>query len=138
LNTKIQNTPFITSFESRTAMTATNLHHPPKQTKADWQDVAKRVKARIEDAIPASYRIDPALIPKDLSVSVLNLPAIAGVLSSRELEITESYAHELLPKLADKTYSAVEVTEAFCKRATIAHQAVRKKILELKVSAWQL
>jgi amidase len=102
------------------------IHSPrPKlQAKPDWRDVAKRVKARIDDAIPASYRIDPGLIPTDLSQSVLHLPAISRVLSSRELEITESHAYEILPKLVEKTYTSVEVTQAFCKRATIAHQAV--------------
>lgn len=96
-----------------------------------WENVAKQVKARINNAIPASYRIDPALIPSDLSESVLHLPEISGVLTPRELEITDSYAYELLPKLANRTYTAFEVTEAFCKRATIAHQAVKNSSITL-------
>lgn len=101
----------------------------PKTQTSNWQDVAKRVRARIEDVIRVSYRMDPGLIPTDLNKSVVNIAANSGVLSARELEITESKAYELLPKLAEKMYTAVEVTEAFCKRATIAHQAVSARIL---------
>lgn len=90
----------------------------------DFRDVANQVRSRIDSAIPASYYVDPDLIPKNLGESVLDLPARSGVLNARELEITEMNAHELLPRLADKSYSAVEVTRAFCKRATIAHQVV--------------
>ena len=102
----------------------TVLTRPKQADKPDWKDVAKRVKARIDDAIPASYYADAAFLPKNLDDPVLDLPARSGVLSERELEITELMAYELLPKLADKTYTSVEVTRAFCKRATIAHQIV--------------
>ncbi|KAL3426827.1 hypothetical protein PVAG01_00336 [Phlyctema vagabunda] len=100
-----------------------------------WHDVAARVKARIDDAIPKSYFADPKLVPQCPNEAVLNLPAISGVLNARELEITEQNVHVLLPKIADKTYTAVEVTTAFCKRATIAHQVTNCLALILFDSA---
>lgn len=90
----------------------------------NWQSVAKAVKARIDDAIPTSYRLDPALIPKELDESVLDLPRKSGLLTARELKITESIAVELLQKIWSGVYTSVEVTQAFCKRAAIAHQVV--------------
>ncbi|KAH8592815.1 glutamyl-tRNA amidotransferase-like protein subunit A [Bisporella sp. PMI_857] len=94
----------------------------PGEAKPGWQDVAKRVRARIDDTIPPSYLVDEALLPKTIDEPVLDLPARSGKLSARELEITELNAHELVPKIADKTYSSAEVTIAFSKRAAIAHQ----------------
>jgi Asp-tRNA(Asn)/Glu-tRNA(Gln) amidotransferase A subunit family amidase len=55
--------------------------------------------------------------------NVLDIPAKCGILSAREIDITEGYdATALLQKLASKELSAVEVTTAFCKRAAIAQQ----------------
>lgn len=48
-----------------------------------------------------------------------------GILTARELEITEAEdAIAILDQIHSKTWSAVEVTVAFCKRAAIAQQLV--------------
>jgi amidase len=48
-----------------------------------------------------------------------------GLLTAHELEITEvDDAVALLEKLHSKTWSALEVTVAFCKRAAVAQQLV--------------
>ena len=92
--------------------------------KPSWESVAAKVRARIDNAIPPSYLVDPLLLPKTLNEPILDLPAKSGILTAREVEITELNAYELVPKLADQTYTSVEVTLAFCKRAAIAHQVV--------------
>lgn len=86
-----------------------------------------------DKAIPDAWRLDPALL-KDLKIPLetsknnlqaLDLPRRSGILSPRELEITESYSvQQLLDGLANSELTSVEVTTAFCKRAAIAHQAV--------------
>jgi amidase len=51
-------------------------------------------------------------------------------LTERELGITEtSNIQDLLDKLANGSYTAVEVTTAFIKRAVIAQQVVRFRIV---------
>lgn len=51
------------------------------------------------------------------------MPATSGLLSARELEITDTLDFEtLLSNLANGIWSSVEVTTAFYKRAIIAHQ----------------
>lgn len=57
---------------------------------------------------------------------MLALPAKSGLLSPEELEITSKYdAVALSENLRSDTFSALAVATAFCKRAAIAHQAVR-------------
>jgi hypothetical protein len=46
----------------------------------------------------------------------MDIPRTCGLLSARELEITENYdVRELLRAMADKRLTAEEVTTAFCK-----------------------
>lgn len=54
----------------------------------------------------------------------MDLPNRAGVLTARELEITGLNAWELLPRIADRKFSAVEVCRAFCGRAVGGHLVV--------------
>ncbi|CAG8978766.1 hypothetical protein HYALB_00012498 [Hymenoscyphus albidus] len=103
--------------------------------KPSWQEVAARARARIDNAIPSSYLAAPEYLPKTPEEYVLDLPERSGVLSARELEITGLNAWELLPKLADKSFSAVEVTEAFCRRASVAHQVTNCLALVMFKSA---
>lgn len=55
----------------------------------------------------------------------MDVPRDCGLLSEKELEITERTAVDLVKRLAKGELTAVEVTAAFCKRAAIAHQMVR-------------
>lgn len=63
--------------------------------------------------------------PPESQLDVTSVPAKCGLLSSRELEITDTTDVEvLLIKLANGEWSSVEVTIAFYKRAIVAHQLV--------------
>lgn len=58
--------------------------------------------------------------------NVLDVPRRSGILSERELHITEGYdVRGLLAGLAGGEMTAVEVTAAFSKRAAVAQQVVR-------------
>ncbi|KUI61093.1 Acetamidase [Cytospora mali] len=88
-----------------------------------WQEIAAAKKAEQRSRIPEEWIIQGKGLPID-AVDLRPIASLSGVLSDRELEITsQTYdATALLAKIADATYSSVEVTTAFSKRAAIAHQ----------------
>ncbi|KAF8273107.1 amidase signature domain-containing protein [Lactarius quietus] len=100
-----------------------------------WQELAAEKKARQAASIPKEWLIDP---PSDEILDVTDIPAKCGLLSARELEITEvSSVAVLLCKIATGVWSSVEVSTVFCKRAVIAHQVVQIFIdRALERAAW--
>lgn len=92
-----------------------------------WKLVAARRQAEINNAIPTEYLVP--LVQLEGLENRIGLPEASGILTHRELEITALSATGLLQLLHNGTYTAVEVTTAFCKRAAIAHQAVRYFLL---------
>jgi len=92
-----------------------------------WQDKAAKKKAAQKASIPEAWRLPKSILEGISSTaSVLRLPAESDLLSSEELDMTSNYdLVDLSQKLQARTFSALTVTTAFCKRAAIAHQAVR-------------
>ncbi|KAI0778153.1 general amidase [Trametes elegans] len=89
---------------------------------AKWQEHVQHKRELQKAAIPKEWVITP--VPKE-QANVLDVPKSCGMLTERELEITEATdITMLLNKLASAEWSAVEVTTAFSKRAVIAHQVV--------------
>ena len=87
-----------------------------------WQELATEKKARQAASIPKEWLIDP---PSEDILDVTDIPTKCGLLSARDLEITETGSVAvLLSKIATRAWTSVEVTTAFCKRAIIAHQVV--------------
>ncbi|KIY00802.1 uncharacterized protein Z520_03468 [Fonsecaea multimorphosa CBS 102226] len=88
----------------------------------DWQVVASKAQADLLNSIPPKWRLPE---PVDPSVKdVRAIPRTCGLLTEKQLLITEQTASELVAQLRDGRLSSVEVTEAFCARAAIAHQCV--------------
>jgi amidase len=88
-----------------------------------WQSIASSAQQSVLGAIPPKWQLsekdkDPSLTDKT------SVPRTCGLLTSEQLDITETTATELLAKLHNGTLSSFEVTEAFCGRAAIAHQLV--------------
>ncbi|KAJ9609603.1 hypothetical protein H2200_005931 [Cladophialophora chaetospira] len=73
----------------------------------DWQQIASTAQQSVINSIPAKWRLPQTLDP-----------------SLTDLDITEQTASELVAQLREGKLSSVEVTEAFCGRAAIAHQCV--------------
>ncbi|KAI0651823.1 general amidase [Trametes meyenii] len=91
-------------------------------TEETWKLLVADKKRRQQEAIPRDWRIPP--LPVEV-LDVRAVPETSGLLSSRELEITDTRdVNILLGKLATSEWTAVEVTTAFYKRAIIAHQLV--------------
>ncbi|RMJ20063.1 hypothetical protein CDV36_000226 [Fusarium kuroshium] len=105
--------------------------NPPQVQHASWEVRAAEKRARCADAIPKPWRL-PSHILDSLKTPLetnkndlvsLDIPRRSGILSDIELDITESYnVSSLLAKLADGTFTAVQVVTAFSKRAAIAQQ----------------
>lgn len=92
-------------------------------TKDDWHSTAARRRDEIYSHIPRDWLVDKLLLEENKKRPI-DLPEKCGLLTPRELRITGLSAVELLRRIHDGIYTAVEVTRAFCKRAAIAHQAV--------------
>lgn len=90
----------------------------------DWNKIAEKAQSKALDAIPTPWRLPAEAVPKEPNASVIDVPRTCGLLSSRQLEITELTATELLTRIAEGQLSSVDATEAFCIRAAIAHQLV--------------
>lgn len=91
---------------------------------SNWKEIAAKKQAERKSKIPKEWLLGDKL-PPATQLNVMDVPRTCGLLTSREIEITEiDEIDVLLKRLADKTYSAVEVTTAYCKRSAIAHQLV--------------
>ncbi|KAK1149674.1 hypothetical protein N8T08_005227 [Aspergillus melleus] len=91
-----------------------------------WQEKAEIKRLAAASKIPSDWRLpDSTLSALTTDSNVLDIPRASGLLSPRELEITDTTdATLLLSNLAAREYTAVEVTTAFSKRAAIAQQLV--------------
>lgn len=97
-----------------------------------WQDIASRKRREVANQLPDEWKLPRSVLEKispNADIDVRGIPASCGLLSSRELEITEQYdASGLIAKLAKRDFTASEVATAFCKRAAIAHQLVSVRL----------
>lgn len=102
------------------------------KSKFDWQTAVKRKQQEIISKTPKQWILGRDFIQslncgpdKSTNILKLNVPRISGILTEKELDITEKYtAMELLEKLRNKDFTSLEITTAFCKRAAIAQQLV--------------
>ena len=106
------------------ATTSTKLPSMDTQ-QPTWQRKAAIKRAQLAASLPSASRLPPNLLPAALppDASVLNLPATSGLLTARQLTITNSTdITATLSKLASGEWSATEVCEAFSLRTAIAQQ----------------
>jgi amidase len=118
---------------------------------SDWQSRAAEKRLRCEEAIPKAWKL-PADVLEQLqkplessknNLIALDIPRRSGILTEKELQITETFdVSTLLKKLAAGDLSALEVTVAFSKRAAIAQQVVsgnplQRALWASKQAAWE-
>jgi len=87
-----------------------------------WQTLAQQKRDSITAAIPKEWVLPS--IPTVEEQKDVTGPYIWQFLSEKEKEITETDAVGIVQKTTGGTWSAVEVTKAFCHRAAIVHQLV--------------
>lgn len=90
-------------------------------SKPSWQDVARQVQDHRTNTIA---EVQPQIpdVPKNLPSNVTSIPR--DLLSSREVEITESTTEILVASLATGKLTSREVTNAFLRRAGLAQKLV--------------
>lgn len=93
-------------------------------TNSPWQERAETKRRAILEAIPQRWRLHPDSIPTADEQPDITGPYLHQFLELREIEITECNAATIAQKTTTGQWSAVEVTEAFCHRAALAHQYV--------------
>lgn len=88
-----------------------------------WVKIQAAKKAEQAARIPSEWKLPEAALPPKKTIDLRPYAASSGILSERELKITGDYdATALAEEIAKGTFSAVEVTTAYCKRAAIAQQ----------------
>ncbi|KAJ5168763.1 Amidase [Penicillium canariense] len=92
-------------------------------SNSTWRAQAEAKRQSILDAIPEKWRLATP-VPSATEVRDVTGSYIQQFLSKREIEITESDAVDIAAQTTTGRWSAVEVTEAFCHRAALAHQLV--------------
>jgi amidase len=95
---------------------------------ATWETIAAEYQKEAAAKIPHEWLL-PAniteLICPSSTQNVLDISRTCGLLSAKEIDITENYdAVTLSEHLASGKFSSLAVTTAFCKRAAIAQQLV--------------
>lgn len=103
-------------------------------TTRTWQARAEEKRKRVQALIPDAWKL-PTEVTQQLknplessktNLIELDLPRRSGILTAKELQITEGYdVGRLLKALSSGELTALEVTVAFSKRAAIAQQLVR-------------
>ena len=89
-----------------------------------WEQISAKAQDILANSIPQEWRIPKDKLPPPEQKDVTGFPAKCGLLTEAELAITNSYATEIVKKIATGEWSAEDVTRAFCKRAAVAQQVV--------------
>jgi len=92
-------------------------------TQSDWRAQGEAKRQSILNAIPDKWRLKGP-VPAATEQRDVTGTYIQQFLNEREVEITESDAVDIVAETTSGRWSAVEVAEAFCHRAAIAHQLV--------------
>lgn len=99
-----------------------------------WQERALKKRQECAQKIPQEWKIPEQILAQfqapfaENKNDLIRAEAIrkSGILTDRELHITENYTvTELISGLADGSFTSVEVTLAYSKRAAVAQQLVR-------------
>ena len=90
--------------------------------KLDWKALAAQELKRRDSTFTKWYFEIPEA-PEDVW-DVIPLPEKSGILSTKEIEITNSDGFGVVEAIKSKKWTCVEVMEAFCKRALLAQKYV--------------
>lgn len=87
-----------------------------------YVDISRAKCEQRDRLIRDEWRISKKL---SLGNNILQVPKTCGILTEREISITEDNdAVDIVEKIRQQELTAEEVTVAFCKRAAIAQQLV--------------
>lgn len=92
--------------------------------KPSWTEIAAAKKAEVNGRIPSEWLIPKELLPPPSTTKVDDFVATSGFFTAKEVEITVSSATDITAKIVGGSWTAEEVTKAFCKSAAVSHQLV--------------
>lgn len=92
--------------------------------KLSWEELGAKKRSELLASIPPEWRIPDNLLPPDSQDDVTAWPETSGWFTRAELDMTSLTASELVSKLSSGALKSEDVTRAFCKRASAAHQLV--------------
>ncbi|KAL5334693.1 amidase signature domain-containing protein [Aspergillus crustosus] len=87
-----------------------------------WESIAAKKRQALKDLIPSEWVIPAAIFPPEDQLDVTTFPRESGFFTDRELELTSTPAQTILSNLSSGSWTAEEVTLAFCKAAAVAQQ----------------
>ncbi|THX24511.1 acetamidase [Aureobasidium pullulans] len=87
-----------------------------------WQDIAKAKQTALLDSIPPEWRVPTDIMPPDSQLDVTSFPRDSGFFTKDELKYTTAKIPEILQQIHCKAWKAVDVAQAFSKRAAVCHQ----------------
>lgn len=90
-----------------------------------WERQAQKGRDIFTQSIPKQWLLPESQLPPATQKSVIDFPRQSGLLSERELMITELSATELVRELGKGKLTAEEVVIAFIKRSVLGQQLVR-------------
>lgn len=99
---------------------------------SDWKSTAEAKRKAILDSIPSEWRLDK--VPSREEQKDVTGAYVHQFLDSKEIQITETDAVGIADRVAKGEWSAVDVTKAFCHRASLAHQLVSISAVTFVVS----
>jgi amidase len=91
-----------------------------------WKEIAAAKRESILESIPSKWRISQ--IPSRAEQKDVTGPYIHQFLNKTEIDITETDVIGIANQISSSSWKATEVTEAFCHRASLAHQLVRSTL----------
>lgn len=100
-------------------------------TIQNWQTQAQKGKDLLNNSVPKQWLVPADQLPPVTQKNVTDFPRKSGLLTERELGITELSATELVNGMGKGELSAEEVVVAFLKRSVLGHQLVREDIRKL-------
>lgn len=90
-----------------------------------WERQAQRGRDILNNSIPKQWLAPVDSLPPASQKNVIDFPKKSGLLSERELSITDLSATQLVTEMGTGELKAEEVVVAFLKRAVLGHQLVR-------------
>jgi len=93
-----------------------------KPESLPWQEQASKKRFEIRDSIPHEWLLDPATLHEAKKRQNLTGTFIESLLEAEVCDIANNNSLELVTRIRDGTYTALQVTRAFCNRAVVAQQ----------------
>lgn len=91
-----------------------------------WEAKAKAKVVETMSKIPDEWRLNQSGLDKAKQIKKLSGPFIESFLNDEELSVIRNDSTLLVEKVKAGEYTALQVAQAFCKTAAVAHQIVNR------------